>query len=472
MVAHPKETVSIDTLPSEHLEVASLFVELGDQENPAPDPKSEPGATFRWLYDRWVARGGYVRGKPRHAVRQIKIWLGENQVRSLETKLAGKTRLQRHETSSLVRLFLERWTYNSSNNSYAPFSEQNLDQIIRIIIDTFFASDSLDLLLPHRSRTTSRKKSNNVNTVYSKAVEAGKISPSSGKLRDLFEYSDAQIIVSRARTVIGSDPAIAMTRFQQLMQNLHNIALKSHRDRALIWVVDMGLLNEKNAAHRAIQNLHNLSAQFRAIALIEVEARKLLYKWLRQSACFIVGSLKHEEIEWAYKHFEVKIAEDADDLRWFQSDRLFLESVPQRWLDAPGSEAFGQSQSELWRVPTVTAHLRLDNWDDLTHSTEVDVRKNLRYFLHDEVRPAPDDPDESSVNCIPLPEPGSRWSDAYRLACSAAFQRLGWEWDDRVGAVKPVEALAQLRHQHFAVFRLDEFLHLPDLLIEHAAGAV
>ncbi|MEM8948728.1 MAG: hypothetical protein AAGC99_05290, partial [Pseudomonadota bacterium] len=149
------------------------------------------------------------------------------------------------------------------------------------------------------------------------------------------------------------------------------------------------------------------------------------------------------------------------------ADRLFLESVPGRWLDTEGSEAFGRSQRELWASPTITVHLKLDDWD-LKHSRDVDTRKNLRYLFHGEVElPKNASDDEPKVRCISLPEPGSRWSDAYRLAIEAALGRLNRSpGKATLSAVSPLEALALLRSQNFAALRLDEFLHLADQLID------
>ena len=258
-----------------------------------------------------------------------------------------------------------------------------------------------------------------------------------------------------------------MTGFHSLMAGLYNIAMTTKRGQVLLWVLDLGLRNDKNPARGAIYNVYFLIAQFRAIALIEREGREAFYEWLRQHVCIVIGSLTHAEIDRIYLAAGLDVSKIRVDTRWFQADRLFLESIPGRWLDTEGSESFGRSQRELWASPTITAHLKLDDWD-LDHPPDVDVRKNLRYFFHGEVElPKDASEDESKVRCIPLPEPGSRWSDAYRLAIEAALGRLDRPHNRTLSAVSPLEALALLRSQNFAALRLDEFLHLADLLIDH-----
>lgn len=453
-------------------DLATFLRELDDGEHPPPDWSTDAGIAFRYIYDAFVRRGGYDRGKPRHAARQIKTWLGKNQVRSLETKLAGKTWLQYPDAFSLLKIFLEHWSYNKANDSYTPYAQSDLGELARHLLGDLFPNETKAILLPERSRTS---------------VNGGKVSAASGLkapstlqltrpsgevIKGLFAQSDALVTVSREKTIIGSEPAEAMTGFHDLMASLHKIDLNDQRQRIAIWVIDIGLRNDKKAARGALYNVHFLVAQFRAIALIERASRERLQQWLHEHVCIIVGSLQVSEIDQIYNTAEISLTKADKDLPWFQSDRLFVESVPTRWLDVSGSDAFGQSQGMLWHMPTVTAHLRLDDWDDVDHPKELDVRHNLRYLLHGDVKELSDDQNVDSVRCIDLPEPGSRWSDAYRLAIQAALRRLNRPWDKRLGDVKPEEALAQLRGQHFAALTLNEFLRLPDALTKAAQADV
>ena len=451
---------------------AILLLDLDDGEDEVPNPKTDPATAFRFAYDGWVRRGGSERGKRRHSVRQIKEWLGQNQVPSLETKLAGKTWLQRSEALSLLRLFLTRWTYDEASGDYAPYpSPIEFDDLVRQLLDDLFPEGQKALLLPTRVRKVSVAGAADQTATATQSSTFEKTRPTRDAIPDLFAKSDVLITVSRARTVIGPNPAAAMLAFHNLMERLYKVDTtpNDQHTRALIWIIDFGLRNDKEAARAAIQNFYFLLAQFRAIALIEREGREEFYAWLLDKVVFIVGSLRHKEIDRVYAEAGIKLPKAPPDLLWFQSDRLFLESIPGRWIEADGSEAFGPSQRELWKVPTITAHLKLDDWrdEDLVQAGyETDIRKNLRYLLHATVDPKPVDPNEPAVRCISLPEPGSRWSDAYRLAVQAAFGRLNRPSDKRTGVVKPMGALAALRNQHFAVLRLEEALHLNDILVD------
>ena len=395
---------------------------------------------------------------------ESKTGSAKNQVRSLETKLAGKTWLQYQDALNLLRLFLDRWTYNEVKEQYIPFTENNLDKIAEQILLELFPDQTKALLLPERSRKNDTREKTEL-LLESKVDSNFQLTKPSGEvIMGLFRDSDSLMTISRARTVIGSDPTAAMVGFHNLMLNLYEIDQQDNRNRVLIWVIDMALRNDKDAARAAIYNVHFLAAQFRAIALIQRGGRRQLYDWLQRNVCVIVGSLSRKEIDQIYQSEEVELSTEVPDLPWFQSDRLFIESVPGRWLDTPGSAAFGRSIGDLWRTPTITAHLKLDDWE-LDHSMELDVRRNLRYFFHSEVSPRSQDVNEPLVRCIPLPEPGSRWSDAYRLAIQASFGRIKRKEDERLSPVRTLEALSVLRSQHFAALRLDEFLELPNFLI-------
>ena len=445
--------------------LTALIHSIGDPKKPTPNYEDKPEAALRFVYDCWVERGGFDSGKRRHSVRQIKSWLGKNEIRSLETKLAGKTRLQQQDALNLLRVILQRWTYCAVGNSHKPYQEGNLDTLAEQLVRDLFPGSENTLMLPERSKQMKSNTTSESIRRESQPTSFDQTMASYDTIRSLFSKSEVMITISRERAVIGRDPHMAMTGFHNMMETLMKIAEHDRRQRAVVWILDLGLRNDKNAARGAIYNLFFLAAQFESIALINRDGVKELWKWLHANTCFIVGSLKRSEIDEIYETAGLDLPLQSVDLRWFQPDRLFLESVPGRWLDQPGSEAFGARQGDLWRSPTITAHLRLNDWD-LDHSMELDVRKNLRYLYHGNVTDIDEGLEATRARCINLSEPGSRWSDAYRLAIQAVFGRLGRHGDERVSSVSPHQALAQLRDSSFATLNLSEFLHLPEFLID------
>jgi hypothetical protein len=438
-------------------------------EGPVLDPSRNPGGAFRQFYDGWVDRGGVIRGKPRHSVRQIKLWLGaENEVRSLETKLAGRTALRRQDAVKLLSLFLRRWQYHVSSDSYDAYPAAALDEFVERLADELYSTQSTGLLLPARYR----QKSNEVN-LASAERSSPKLQPnfaltqrSGYVIGQLFKESDALITISRERTLLGSQPARTMAAFRDTLQALHDIDLANQPHRILLWVVDIGGRNDSDPARLVLLNLETLATQFRSIALIDAERNRLLWSWLTERVVILVGSLSRSEIDCFYGAEDIRLPRL--DMPWLHGDRLFLEGVPGRWLEPEAlSPAFGRAPGDLWRSPTVTAHLKLAGWQ-LSHSPDVDKLRDLRYFFHgsiaQEVGPASGVLPDDDVRCYELGQPGWRWSDAFRLACAAAYGRLGLT--NRVSQFDPLAALAQLRRHHFGVLTLREFCRLTDRLID------
>lgn len=451
---------------SGRFDLNSILSKIDNESGPLPKIDDTPGVVFRRLFDVWVERGGYRKGKPRHSARQIKSWLGNRQVRSLETKLAGKTFLQKQDAAILIRLFLIHWTYNEEADNYSPYSEIDIDDAVDGILKEIFHSENSSILLPLRSRTTQNQNISSKSLDRENAGGNYRSRPSRELIGELFTSSDVLITISRARTIIGTDPVHAMSGFQHSLENLFEISQVDNRRRALIWIVDMGFRENNISSFRSILNIQFLATQFRALALIDADIHLKRWKWLCDHVVVLVGTLSRSEIDASYASAGIEVPSASLDLPQFAGDRLFLESVPGRWIDCPDLEVFGRPQRELWQTPTVTGHLCLDDWE-IGHTPEIDPQRNLRYFFHSSIDTPAETRQAQRAQCIELPQPGLRWSNGYRLACNAAFGRLDWGWDKRLSDISPSEALAQLRRQSFAVLRLDEFRRLADLIVDN-----
>lgn len=453
-----------------------------------PDPSANPGATFRFLYDIWVERGGFHRGKPRHSVRQMKDWLEEKrEVRSLETKLAGKTTLQYNDALNLLYLFLNRWYYSEDSGTYKPYQteELRLEETASSILNEIFPTGNTSFMLPRRTRDTQGQISSADPTMASvRETVLRETRRSREVIEERFDASSALITISRERTIIGSDQAQSMAGFQDLMASLMAIDRQSSRHRrALIWIVDVGLRSDEESSRLAYLNLEKLATEFRAVGIIDPVKNAPLWRWLRDRVVVLVGRLRLYEIDYCYEKCYRESGDNLPraklDLPWFSGDRLFLDGVPSSWLRAVDlARIIDRREDEnVWNAPTVTAHIAAEALD-AGYGSQADAGGNINYFYHGELAEKVDRLEEQAAYCIELDQPGSRWSNGFRLASLAAFQRLGWTdtasnlVDDITGKpIEGVEALGQLRHRSFAALRLDDFLRLSDLIGEAALDA-
>ncbi|MGI9503921.1 MAG: hypothetical protein ACR2RE_12805, partial [Geminicoccaceae bacterium] len=333
------------------------------------------------------------------------------------------------------------------------------------LIDELYFSDTDTLLLPSRGGAQQSSGAQLQPRSETELPSLDAVRPSSDVIRELFSNSDALITISKARTLLTTDPALSVRLFRSLMQGLCDIDKKDERKRALIWVVDFGLRDDRPSSLATFLNCISLATQFRAIGIFSPKGQLALWGDLLQRVIVVVGSLHDYEIDQCYREAGVDIPETTPSMYSVVGDRLFLEGLPHRWTGiGQYAEIFGLNQHNVWGHPTITAHLSLDDWD-VSSSNEVDSgvdpRNDLRYFYH-----APLPLAANVAHCVELGQPGLRWSDGFRTACGAAFSRLGWKdkWIDPV--VDPTEAMALLRRDGFAALTLRDFVRLTNNLID------
>ncbi len=437
-----------------------------------PNPAEDPGGAFRALFDAWVRQGGYERGKPRRSAQQIKAWLGAaDRVRSLETKLAGKTRVPRDEASRLINLFLKYWQFNDADGSHKSFGAKDLQKLSAQLLLEFYPPGSSaaesGLLLPRRRRGSGSASKTTASAVNSMPLD--EIHLSAKVIPDLFGLSDALFTISRERTIIGANPALAMLGFQNLIDLLWQANRNLAKPRALIWIVDIGQRQHDEAAQLALQNMEFLATQFRAFAMTVHADRDQRWQWLRDQTAIIIGGLRQQEIDSLYEAAFVVLSDQLEELPWLAPHRLFFESLPDHWHDQPVYRALLGPSSDLHRRRTITVHAKLDGWPgeagkDPTSERDEDPNTDLRYWVH-----VPPDPEAANRNvsegarCVELPRPTPHWGDAVRIALTASFYRLGQSVENlEFGGP---QALAQLRRHNFAVVTAPEFLQLSNRLI-------
>ncbi len=439
-----------------------LLADAASDTSSTIDAQNQPGVAFRALYDGWVRQGGYLRGKPRRSVRQIKTWLGSNrEVRSLETKLSGKTLLQLDDLRNLISLFLERWRYDAGKGEDQAYPHSKLDQLAEDLVTEIYVDNGngrgSGLQLPRRGRQAALETvplSTQTTRQDEKSADVPDDTLESGDaITALYKQSDALITVSRERTFIGADPGSIMSGFHTLMDELRAIDDSDDRFRALIWIVDSGRREGDPGSQTILHNLDFLATQFRSLLLTDHPRRTDRARWFMQRAVVLVGTLRFEEIDACYTQAGLELMEPKRGWDWITADRLFIEGVPDRWFERVSKEG-----AEAIRQRTITVHRDLQqpkqerpgdaSWAD------------IRYLFHAPLRGGDN---EIRPRCVELPSPGVRWSDAFRVAHEVALLRLGRPFKPAM-RYKPKEELALLRNHRLAALTVVEFCKLTNHL--------
>ena len=411
------------------------------------------GQTFRTLYDVWVRLGGYVRGKPLRSVRHIKVMLGNRrEVRSLETKLAGRTLLQRDDIKNLLHLFLDHWETDPQTGTSRPYRGEDPEALAERIADKIIASSDQPqgrvLRLPVRGRNGPPDQGG------SPAASASAMAVADGtlKTRDAlikrYSESDALITVSREKTFTGSGPASIMREFQDLMDELRLVDQSDDRFRALIWIVDLGRRESDLRAQAALHNLDFVGTQFKSFLMTNHAERVARQRWFCERAVVLVGTLRREDIDRFYEEAQLDLPDVPDEHSLVTADRLLINGLPHEWVSVFVDRGFSSPEAE-----SITVHVDRQRRPAQRNADDHD---DIDYLLH---FPATGDDGVPEVRCVSLPPVGVRFNDTFRMARDVAMMRLGRDFQSDLD-VPPIEDLAFLRRQRFAALTASEFCRL------------
>jgi hypothetical protein len=375
----------------------------------------------------------------------------------LEPKLTGRTPLKRSEATRLLVLFLTYWRFDESAGQYQPFRGGDLVSLAGRLVDELYPAGESRIRLRESDSATAAGISESASGTGSSTAQA-QLRASDEVMTEVFRQSDAHITISRDRSVIGDDLDKAANEFRELMRRLREIDRADGRQRALIWIVDIGLRNDQLDAIRAFINVEWLTTLFRSFALVDRRRYRATLEWLEQRVLLLVGGLTSQEIDICYGGHGIEVAKHPSDLPWFDGRQLTFEFVPTPWLKVDLG-AFGSDLQAIWSDRTITADLNLAEWD-LHHPVHVDRRKDLRYFLHRN--------QDGRPHCLELRQPGYRASDDLRLVSEVAFRRLGLP--QQAIKIDLPDALALLQQAKFAAFTLSEFYDMSNRIAAAARG--
>ena len=417
-----------------------------------PIEKNDRGTLVRAFYDRWVELGGTNDGHRVRSVKRMRAWLGkDNQIRSLEPKLSGKTNLKREDATKLFRLFLSKWHRGNKLGNEKPYVDGDLDPMLERLLNAFYPANDQNrtnkFLLPDKKNANEQSTQEPQNNALREGITV---------LEELFEESDAVITVSRTRTV--SDVPDAIKRFQELMDRFREIDGSDNRQRILMWIVDIGRrTSDDPKALLALRNLDALAFQFRAIALADHPERIERWRWLEKSAVILVGSIKRNEMVRFYEKVGFSISQTDMTMPWVYTNLLLLSETPDEWAKAQELRLLYGQELERLEERAFSIHANRSGWNDSR-------TQKLRYIGFE---PPMDDKfainSEAPRHAIELPSPSRRHDEAFEQAYAAACYRMQVNLESFDDCF-PAQSFGHLMHYNFIVLKLNEFLNITQFL--------
>ena len=462
-----KETAT----PPESIDIQKLLTEI-DRAGVVPKwILIEPGMFMRAFYEQWHENGKTVGGRYRNSVRRMRdTWLTDkNLVRSIHAKLIGRVKLSKSDTQHLIDLFLQRWEFvgttlredEVSDDGYKPFPSSDRVRLCRILIKAIFNGQ------PESQRKV---------LLFPKLREEGLIElHDDPQLIEQFAWkSNAFIIISRQRTVIGpSQPASMMAFWHMVNEHFEYCRENPNREKINIWILDAGTCSvEDDDAFSSYYNTGFLALLFRMIKkfssaddsfreeqsdlvkklwIAEKDGTEERWQWLARTSIIAIQNIEREEFDGIYSETENQVSKFRLNDIHITKEHIFPSIIPQKWSKSL-KQFYKSGATEDMKEMTVSVSYKDDAWDDSASL--------FRYFAHSTVAgiPAVEQDLKWGARSLELGSPGQDYDEAFRLLYLASKFRLqeNKEYDINDESI----SFAYLRKLGFQLLKLDEFLQL------------
>lgn len=443
-----------------------------------------PGAFLREFYEVWVENGGKISGRYNRnsLTRMNNEWLkGARHVKSLHPKLIGQVTITKSDATSLIHLFLERWSYSppdnpksnaKENDAYVAFPVSDINSLTKTLVETLFSSardaGTSGIRIPLDSLT-------NIPLDEQESLK---------KYTDQCLRSEAIINLSRHKSIIGPNTLWKMRTFWKLMDKLFEAdSDETPSDFTLIWVVDIGSrIVEDDDSFRSFSNVGFLAMQFVALATFQLsgfaDERTPLYRqmshpdrrariefwdWIQKRAVIIVQNLQEEEYADYYNNDEKKVLRTKFVNTGTTADQILPNSIPSKWSKKI-REIYGRDAANL-NEATITA---LINKSDNYLSSKVNYYAVAQIDQHDRTSQG-----EPIFRQTELGSPGQNYDDAMRIVKLASRYVINRQ-DGRNNTPNEEEetAFGYLASTGFQTLSLRDFIQIywsgVDLLQTHA----
>jgi hypothetical protein len=254
-----------------------------------------------------------------------------------------------------------------------------------------------------------------------------------------FAKSDALFSVSSQQTLITAQPKQVLIGFRNLVNRLWETDGSDHRDRILVWVLDLGRQEFKDGSR--FLNVQEVRSRFKALKSFKERCAEARWCWLQSRAVIALYDPRASASKRERPAFTAR-------------DTLFSE-IPPSWVGLQQIRTlYGRNFGRLTATNFTIFLRRPVKSPSEDSSLNKDDRYELRYFGHALFAPR-SDPARREARGLQLPPPGENYADAFRTIYGAATEFLrptSFELADGKTAIN------KLRRLGFRLLGLEEFM--------------
>jgi hypothetical protein len=423
---------------------AEAIKKITDQVEISSDPSERPQQFVREMHKQWRKSGGRVGGKPRHSDRYLDDRLKEAgmPVRSLTSKLIGRTRMRGGDVSTLVQFFLSQWpTVSEADDEQITYGP------LLPAADIKTVSDYIETQIEEHVKSAEFVPADPQDAEVQEPLPG---ESSAEVILRHFQECDAHITASPVQILVSAGPGKEFVGFRDLMDQMRAVEERDRKRRPLIWILDMGGLKlDDLSTRKKYHNVQTFISRFKALKRFEDVNSDDRWNWLLSRAVIIV-------LDTYYGRDETLHHSKRPD---FAFHHLSLSNINPDWAISSNFRAlYGSNFERIEQRVFTISYNAAGVWP-----SSPSVSANLRYFGYGTF--TREKGKEEYGRGLELPQLPARYNDAMRTACIAAAHVLKLDLptiskksDGDPSTVSGEIAIRKLEYLGYRVLLLDEFL--------------
>jgi hypothetical protein len=402
----------------------------------AAKPAQAPVQFVLDLAQQWKEKGGQVAGKPRHSDRYLDELLRADgrPIRSLTSKLAGRTHLRPSDADALIRIFLSHWEYIGPSDS-AEIAARSADPYKPLLSEADI--ERICAYVAERIATAGPEVMGATESYVAPSLPGQDMSE---LIAAEFQNAAAYFQTGGQILLVGPPDGV-LIGFRDLMHRLWKIDSTDNQERILIWTLDLGRQDFEDIESRLrFMNVEALISRFKALRRFKETDTDERWNWLQSRTIILLHDINSGRPDVAW-------------LPAFDQHHVLFSAVPPRWVGSQAFQTLYGTDPESPQKTNYSIFLKRTGGEQLQYE--------LRYFGHALLTSSDKDPPQPRA--LELVPPGRSYVEALGTVFEAAARKLDLRNIPRELSIEGMRissanATEKLRHHGIILLRLDEFM--------------